>query len=1365
MASGPSGVGASARVGDFTLEHVLGRGAFGEVRLGVCARTGRRVAVKAISKSAILDVAEAERVSREFILLTFLEHPHVIRLQEVLQTRGAIFLVMDLASGGSLEQLLRCWGRPGRGAAQPAPTPLAPALADAQALALAAAAGPTTSADISHAVDTALAAAAAAATAATAAAAAEAAEALPDGGAVGATVAAAVPAVEGGDTALLSEFEHEPLPEPLARHIFTQMVSAVRYCHRKRVLHRDLKPDNILICGPGDENAASVVGGGGSGGGGGGDGSGGGAVGALAGAALRRRNTMLLAPPTLATPPTSASSFAAGSPPAEATAVHTLASSASAFDLGSSAVAAAKGCAARGSSGGGSGRESGGSSDSDSSHSGVGLSDATSSSSTGATNGGGHAHARGPAHERAQEHGRATARARMRAPHADVGADTAAASVPTMAAAPAWTPVSIKIADFGLSASVSYGGRPATPVGTPLYAAPELLFAGSGGAHAKELRHRHGHGHGRGRRGSGGGGGGGGNGGGGSGYASGSASDEADEPQQTSRASGGRDCSVALRGGDGGGGGGGGSGGGAVLPGGDSDMGDDEAAGRGLCRGHGRGKSRGWRRSSDDSGAEAGAAEASGTPEAGLCDVWSMGVVLFRMACGRLPFRAASLRGLRRAVASWARTVARAEAAERAQRRNSAVSADGGGRSRRGSCSAANALAGAAANAETAMAAEAEAKVKPAAEAAAAATAAAATTPALTEAEVVVLAPSSRRASGHGLPRVLSGTCFGALSSGSGGGSGNGGGGGGGGGGGALPRVPSGLSTASGGGGGGGGGVLPRVPSGLSTASGSGSGGGSGGGSSGGGSGGGGGGAGVATARGRRASLERAATASTGLRHLPQAALAQANAPAPAHAPPAAHAHAPLTNTHATVGPPSAFMHGHTHAPPLHAHFLQAARGGKTAAPPVPSPQPREPAPAEVGDIASQQLLPAFAAAPAPVVAALPSPRALLLAAVAFADALGLQETAHGLHPAAPPAQTPTPTPVPAVPSAAPPLLPPLSEALRSLLRRMLHPSPRCRLGIEAVASDAWVCAGEGAFAALRAVGGLGDELAAAAAGIGVAAEPADAAAGTRDELRAAAMPRAPHHRRHKKRHASRPSEPAPAPTAADAPASGASGNGREVAGEDDLQAPTTSALWVWPAASPAVSSAVSPAAASAPAPAVAAAATSLVHRHPLHGQRAHRASITSLGPAAAAAAQALALALALAPAEAEHTPPGGDAAAGALIAAANEASMLAPLASLAPLVPLVPLTQEASSGSGAGAGAGAGAGVAARRPRRASIGASGAPLSLAPLGLCIPLEAAGGLAPPPSPLLAALGAPRAYMSTTEAWRRRSLGGGGGAAQ
>ena len=37
------------------------------------------------------------------------------------------------------------------------------------------------------------------------------------------------------------------LSEPIACHIFLQLVSAVNYVHKQGVIHRDLKPDNILI--------------------------------------------------------------------------------------------------------------------------------------------------------------------------------------------------------------------------------------------------------------------------------------------------------------------------------------------------------------------------------------------------------------------------------------------------------------------------------------------------------------------------------------------------------------------------------------------------------------------------------------------------------------------------------------------------------------------------------------------------------------------------------------------------------------------------------------------------------------------------------------------------------------------------------------------------------------------------------------------------------------------------------------------------------------------------------------------------------------------------------------------------------------
>lgn len=41
--------------------------------------------------------------------------------------------------------------------------------------------------------------------------------------------------------------EKKQLPESLARTYFKQLIEAVGYCHRKRLIHRDLKLENILL--------------------------------------------------------------------------------------------------------------------------------------------------------------------------------------------------------------------------------------------------------------------------------------------------------------------------------------------------------------------------------------------------------------------------------------------------------------------------------------------------------------------------------------------------------------------------------------------------------------------------------------------------------------------------------------------------------------------------------------------------------------------------------------------------------------------------------------------------------------------------------------------------------------------------------------------------------------------------------------------------------------------------------------------------------------------------------------------------------------------------------------------------------------
>lgn len=65
-----------------------------------------QVAVKMIQKGSISDIAEVERVSREFFILTSLDHKNVIRLYEVLQDADKLYLIMEFAGGGSLASML-----------------------------------------------------------------------------------------------------------------------------------------------------------------------------------------------------------------------------------------------------------------------------------------------------------------------------------------------------------------------------------------------------------------------------------------------------------------------------------------------------------------------------------------------------------------------------------------------------------------------------------------------------------------------------------------------------------------------------------------------------------------------------------------------------------------------------------------------------------------------------------------------------------------------------------------------------------------------------------------------------------------------------------------------------------------------------------------------------------------------------------------------------------------------------------------------------------------------------------------------------------------------------------------------------------
>nr|KAF6506151.1 hypothetical protein HJG63_007969 [Rousettus aegyptiacus] len=93
------------RIGHYQLLHTIGKGAFGVVKLARHIITGVEVAVKAIDRQG------AYRPGEEVRNMKSLNHPHIIKLYQVIATEDTIFIVMEHASRGSLSEYLQSCGR------------------------------------------------------------------------------------------------------------------------------------------------------------------------------------------------------------------------------------------------------------------------------------------------------------------------------------------------------------------------------------------------------------------------------------------------------------------------------------------------------------------------------------------------------------------------------------------------------------------------------------------------------------------------------------------------------------------------------------------------------------------------------------------------------------------------------------------------------------------------------------------------------------------------------------------------------------------------------------------------------------------------------------------------------------------------------------------------------------------------------------------------------------------------------------------------------------------------------------------------------------------------------------------------------
>ncbi|MGF1484396.1 MAG: DUF192 domain-containing protein [Opitutales bacterium] len=87
---------AGARIGEYAVNRLLGRGAMGEVYEAEHARLGRRYALKVLPASLASDQEFRARFEREARTLAALEHPNIVNVAYAGEDKGRFYLVMEL---------------------------------------------------------------------------------------------------------------------------------------------------------------------------------------------------------------------------------------------------------------------------------------------------------------------------------------------------------------------------------------------------------------------------------------------------------------------------------------------------------------------------------------------------------------------------------------------------------------------------------------------------------------------------------------------------------------------------------------------------------------------------------------------------------------------------------------------------------------------------------------------------------------------------------------------------------------------------------------------------------------------------------------------------------------------------------------------------------------------------------------------------------------------------------------------------------------------------------------------------------------------------------------------------------------------
>ena len=141
------------KIDNYELETCLGKGAFGEVYLTSKKGDSKKYATKKLDREEIEGSESMKYLRNEIVILQYLNHPNIVKFEEVKKTKKHYYIIMEYCNGGELTKALQKY---------------------------------------------------------------------------------------------ISKFG-KPFSEELVQHFMRQIISAFKYIHGRKIIHRDVKLDNVLL--------------------------------------------------------------------------------------------------------------------------------------------------------------------------------------------------------------------------------------------------------------------------------------------------------------------------------------------------------------------------------------------------------------------------------------------------------------------------------------------------------------------------------------------------------------------------------------------------------------------------------------------------------------------------------------------------------------------------------------------------------------------------------------------------------------------------------------------------------------------------------------------------------------------------------------------------------------------------------------------------------------------------------------------------------------------------------------------------------------------------------------------------------------